>query len=309
MNTSRPLVSIIVPIYGTQDYIAQCARSLMAQTWPHIQYIFVDDGSPDRAVEVLEGVLADYPERNVLIHRQSNVGLPKARAAGLALAEGEYIMHLDSDDWIEPDAVEKLVNKALETGADLVYHDFWKEYSYRSKLDVEREYSARTRLTYMRRLYRDKAYGYLWNKFARRRLYEDMFIPSYNMHEDVVMATQMLYKAGSLVHLNVPLVHYRRNNPSASTLVAKKKRRGQMARNYLDFYEFYRDRLPGSPVEPVLSDLILRAAWVAYTLDRDLFRERPYLLEMARHLPFIPFHRIPLVSQCVLKVATNVFLR
>ena len=144
--------------------------------------------------------------------------------------------------------------------------------------------------------------GYLWNKCARRSLYDGVFFPRYNMHEDVVVATQLLFKAKSLAQLSVPLVHYRRDNPSASTRVSKARRRGQMARNYLDLYEYYRENLPASPVAPVLNDLILRAAYVGYSLDRSLFDERPYLKELARRLPFMPFHRVLLLEQLCLKL-------
>lgn len=300
MNT--PLVSVIVPFYGVEKYIAACADSILSQTYRNIEFIFVNDGTKDKSEEVLRETLAKYPDRNTRIVVQENAGLPRARAAGLGYASGKYIMHLDSDDWIEPDAVELLVAKAESTGADLVYHDFWKEYSNRSKLDRERLYTTSDKVTYMRRLYRDRAYGYLWNKFALRELYTDVFVPRYNMHEDIVVATQLIFKAQHIERLPVPLVHYRRTNPGASTKVATKKRRGQSARNFLDLYEHYSGSIEGSPVEPVADDIILRAAWVAFSLDRELFAERPYLKEKAKHLPFIPGHRVLLLEQLILKL-------
>lgn len=293
-------ISVIVPVYGVEAYIGRCAESLMAQTWPDTEFIFVDDGSPDRSVDVLQTVLDQYPDRNVHIVRKPNGGLPQARLSGLLVATGDYIVHLDSDDWLEPDALQSLAQKALESGADLIYYDFWKEYGSRRKLDAERTYTAATKQVYMRRLYRDGAYGYLWNKMARRSLYEGLFFPRYNMHEDIVVATQLLYKAGSVAQLSKPLVHYRRDNPSASTRVGKKQRRGQMARNYLDLYEYYRSN--PEPIAPVVNDLLLRAAWVGYSLDRDLFAERPYLKEAARRLPLMPFHRVLLIQQLILKL-------
>ena len=293
-------ISVIVPVYGVEAYIGRCAESLMAQTWPDTEFIFVDDGSPDRSVDVLQAVLDQYPDRNVHIVRTPNGGLPQARLSGLLVATGDYIVHLDSDDWLEPDALQSLAQKALESGADLIYYDFWKEYGSRRKLDAERTYTAATKQVYMRRLYRDGAYGYLWNKMARRSLYEGLFFPRYNMHEDIVVATQLLYKAGSVAQLSKPLVHYRRDNPSASTRVGKKQRRGQMARNYLDLYEYYRSN--PEPIAPVVNDLLLRAAWVGYSLDRDLFAERPYLKEAARRLPLMPFHRVLLIQQLILKL-------
>ncbi|MBQ6912238.1 MAG: glycosyltransferase family 2 protein [Bacteroidales bacterium] len=298
----EPLISVVVPIYGVEAYIGECARSLLAQPSDNVEFIFVNDGTRDRSMEVLSQVLDACPGRAVKIINQANAGLPQARMAGIRAAEGEYIMHLDADDWLEAGALERLCTEARTTGADLIYYDFWKEYGTRSKLDRERDFTPAGKTGWMRRLYRDGAYGYVWCKMARKSLYEGIFVPRHTMHEDVVFSTQLIFRAASFVHLRQPLVHYRRNNPSASTRVARKIRRGQMARNYLDLYEHYRDSLAGSPVEPVLNDLLLRAAYVGFSLDRDLFRERPYLKEMARHLPLMPFHRVLLAEQLILKL-------
>lgn len=299
---NAPFISLIVPIYGVEAYIEQCALSLMMQTAQDVEFIFVNDGTPDRSVEVLENVLKRFPERRVLLINQANAGLPRARMAGLNQARGTYIMHLDSDDWLEPKAVERLSAKARESGADLIYYDFWKEYGNRSKLDHERAFTPENKTDWMRRLYRDGAYGYVWCKMVRRELYDGIFTPSYTMHEDVVFSTQLIFRARTIAQLSVPLVHYRRNNPSASTRSRKAVRRGQMARNYLDMYEFYRNQPDSVPTEIVENDLFLRAAYVGFSLDRALFAERPYLKEMARRLPLMPFHRVLLLQQLFMKI-------
>lgn len=300
--SEKPLVSVIVPIYGVEAYIGRCAESLMAQTYPAIQFIFVNDGTEDRSMEVLAGVLKQYPQRNVSIINKANAGLPQARATGLAAAEGEYILHVDSDDWVEPDLVERVVEKAMETGADLVYFDFWKDFPKYRKRDSERHYDTADKELFMRRLYNYQAYGYVWCKFARKSLYDQLFFPVFNMHEDIVISTQLLFRARHLEQLSVPLLHYRQGNNSSITHASRVKRRVQSANNMLDLYEHYRDCLAGSPVEPVLDDLVLRSSWVAFSLCKDLFRERPYLKGMARRLPLMPGRRVNLLQQLILKV-------
>ena len=117
------LVSVLVPVYGVEKYIAECAGSLFSQTWQNIEYVFVDDCSPDRSIEVLRQVIAEYPhrERQVRIVRQDrNRGLGAARNRAVEESSGEYLMHVDSDDRITPNAVEKLVAAAMETSADIV---------------------------------------------------------------------------------------------------------------------------------------------------------------------------------------------
>ena len=272
----QPLVSVIVPVYGVEEYIGQCARSILAQTYPHLECIFVNDGTPDRSMEILSDVVKEFPERNVVVVNKENGGLPRARWSGLEVATGEYIMHVDSDDWLEPDAAARLVEEALRSDADLVYCDFWKEYGHRHKLDHERTYTVQDKACWMKRLYDNGAYGYVWCKFARRSLYQDMFVPRFNMHEDIVFSTQLIWRASRISQLSVPLIHYRRTNSSSATRVAKAKRRIQSARNILDLC------VNGGPeVAVVRKEIIRKAAWNAFRYDRSLFEEYPFLREEA----------------------------
>ncbi len=272
----QPLVSVIVPVYGVEEYIGQCARSILAQTYPHLECIFVNDGTPDRSMEILADVVKEFPERNVVVVNKENGGLPRARWSGLEVATGEYVMHVDSDDWLEPDAAARLVEEALRSDADLVYCDFWKEYGHRHKLDHERTYTVQDKARWMKRLYDNGAYGYVWCKFARRSLYQDMFVPRFNMHEDIVFSTQLIWRASRISQLSVPLIHYRRTNSSSATRVAKAKRRIQSARNILDLC------VNGGPeVAVVRKEIIRKAAWNAFRYDRSLFEEYPFLREEA----------------------------
>ena len=106
-------VSVVVPIYKVESFIARCIHSLLEQTLTDVEYIFVDDASPDGSIAVLRRVLADYPERSnhikVLTHAK-NKGLPAARNTGLAVAQGEYIFHCDSDDFVDSTMLEGKFN-------------------------------------------------------------------------------------------------------------------------------------------------------------------------------------------------------
>lgn len=267
-----PRVSLIVPIYGVEPYIEQCVRSVLAQTYDNVEFIFVNDGTKDASRDILSAVLKDFPSRDVRVVDKENAGLPMARKSGLDVATGDYVMHVDADDWIEPDAVEKLVDEALRTGADLVYCDFWKEYGKRSKLDHEKHYTEADKVRWMNRLYDNGAYGYVWCKFCKRSLYEDIFVPAYNMHEDIVFSTQLIWRASSIAQLSLPLIHYRRTNASSASRVARSRRRVQSARNILDLCA------NGGPEIPAVRRSIIRkAAWNAFRYDRSLFVEYPFL--------------------------------
>ena len=299
-----PLVSVIVPMYGVEDYIARCAESLFAQTYPNIEFLFVDDGGKDATVSVLHEVIRRRRPERVQVIRQENAGLPAARKTGLVAAGGAYVLHVDSDDWMEADAVEKLVRKALETDADMVVFDFWKEYAHRRKLDSEKESSVADTDLFRKRLYTYASYGYVWNKFCRRSLFEDVFVPRYAMHEDIVFSTQTLFKTRKAVHLKEGLYHYDRTNASSATRSSNVLRRGNSCRNMLDMLLHFRDRHP-SPVDGVEDEILLRAAWVGFTLDRRLFEEYPFLLVEASAVPVKRGRFVRIPQQLVLKLFLN----
>lgn len=117
--TEHPMiVSIVVPVYGTEDYLPACIDSLCKQTYFHIQIILVDDQSPDRCPEICDRY-AEQDSRIVVIH-QKNKGVSGARNTGLDHVKGEYVMFVDSDDELRPDAVEILLQDAKHHGADIV---------------------------------------------------------------------------------------------------------------------------------------------------------------------------------------------
>ena len=118
------MVSVIVPIYKIPEYLSCCIDSILAQTYPDFELILVDDGSPDDCGRICD----DYAKRDnrIKVVHKVNGGLTSARNAGLEVAKGEWIMHVDGDDWIEPDMIESLIEAAQITGADMVIGDFVK---------------------------------------------------------------------------------------------------------------------------------------------------------------------------------------
>lgn len=118
------MVSVIIPVYNVEKYLKQCIDSVLQQTYTDIQVILVDDGSSDGCGKICDTYRLADPRVEV-IHKQ-NGGLGYARNSGLALAKGEYVIFIDSDDWIEADHIERLVCAAEAAGADAVIHGFKK---------------------------------------------------------------------------------------------------------------------------------------------------------------------------------------
>ena len=294
-----PLVSIIVPVYGVEKYIERCARSLFAQTYPNVEFIFVDDGSPDRSVDILEKTMAEFPHRQVKLIRKSNEGQSYARRDAIKASHGDFLMFVDSDDWIEPQAVEKLL--AAAEGADIVCFGFWKEKGKTRKLDFEKDSSVANPTLFVKRLYTYRSYGYLCTKFFRRHTLEGVFFPRYSMHEDIVVSTQALQKASKITNLKEGLYHYDRTVSGASTRASKKLRRTLSARNMMDFYLAF-EGIDGAPTAIVSNELLLRAAWTALTLNRGLLEEYPMLARKAKAVPLTSGLFIGIPKQLIIKI-------
>ena len=294
-------ISVVVPVYGVEAYIANCANSLLSQSWKDTEFIFVNDGTPDRSMEVLQKVLENFPGKEVVIVNQENKGLPQARKAGILKATGDYIMHVDSDDWLAPGAVEKLARTALATDADVIHYYVKKvKADGRYHISVDKDYGDP--LVYAREIVRFHSHGFMCNKLMKRSLYKnEIYYPHFNMHEDMVLSCQLLAHAKTLVLIKEPLYNYRRDNPDSASRVKTSVRRGQSARNFMDLYEYWKGR-EDSPVKDYDADFILRSAWVAYKEDNTLFDERPYLKDTARSYGIRRDCALKLHRQIILKL-------
>lgn len=125
-----PLVSIIVPVYKTKEYLDQCVQSLRSQSYSNLEIILVDDGSPDECPALCDAYAAQ-DERIRVIHKE-NGGLSSAREAGIQNASGAYIMVVDSDDWIEPDTVASCIEVAQRDNVGCVMFGYTREYPGKS---------------------------------------------------------------------------------------------------------------------------------------------------------------------------------
>ena len=122
-------ISVIVPVYKVERFISRCVNSLFSQSMQdNIEFIFVDDASPDKSLALVEQCLKYYPKRKKqvrILHHIKNLGLPAARNTGLGIARGEYIYHCDSDDYLETDALEAMYVAATKYDADIVWSDWF----------------------------------------------------------------------------------------------------------------------------------------------------------------------------------------
>jgi len=216
-----PAVSILVPIYNVSNFIERCAHSLFRQTFENIEYVFVNDCTQDDSIEKLQKVIEQYPHRKEwvkIIHHEKNRGLAAARNTAIDNSTGKYIQHIDSDDWIEPDMIEQMYNKAETEQADIVVCDFIIE--KKNTKEYCRDFVPSKQEDYFFTAISCKGYGYLWNKFVSRRLYEIpecRSVEGLNVLEDRQVSTRLYFHAQKIVVINTCFYHYDKSNNNAIT--------------------------------------------------------------------------------------------
>ena len=306
-------LSIIVPVYKVEQYIEQCARSLFGQTYPNVEFIFVNDGTPDASMEILRRLIQSefsHLQSRIILVDQENTGLPAARKTGLSRASGDYVLFVDSDDWLELDAAAQLASCAERTGADLIFYKLIKEKKNKSVVRGDRDWTRRGgKMAFIKAMYTGKTYGYLVIKCFKRSLYveREIFFPPMGMLEDVYMATQLLYYSKSMYCLDKALYHYRRTNPLSISRQQRPMKRWGSSVNLYDLYLHFRACPENSPVRDVYGYIVYYTAWNAIWFKLPLFEKFPTLT--ADVLAIRPSYRnlLPLYKQ--LAVRFFIFLR
>lgn len=215
-----PKVSVIVPVYGVEKYIERCAKSLFEQTLDDIEFIFVDDCTPDKSIEILKNVLSEYTNRQLqtqIIRLDQNGGLPHARKVGLRLATGNYIIHCDSDDWVDTDMYRAMYEKAVETNADMVVCDF--VVTDGDSFNERKEACHTTNpMQFMENCLLRKDHWALWNKLFKREAYSRVVHPKDAMGEDMATTIQLVWNCKSLAYIPEPYYNYY-YNPNSITKI------------------------------------------------------------------------------------------
>lgn len=220
-----PKVSVIIPVYGVEKYIERCARSLFEQTLDDMEYLFIDDCTPDMSIDVLNSVLEEYPQRKsqVRIHRMDrNSGQAAVRTWGMKNATGDFIIHCDSDDWVDVDMYRQMYKAAVEEHADCVVCDYFVTDTKTEKIIKGSNFTDRYRM--ISDMLSDKIAGCLWNKLFSRRLYEqELTYPAGSMAEDVATSVQLLYYADKVSYIPSPFYYYYVNNGSITRMLSREK--------------------------------------------------------------------------------------
>lgn len=224
-------VSVIIPVYKAEKDIARCCHALFGQTLNCIEYIFVDDCTPDGSVAVIEKTLEEYPQRKPfvkILHQQKNSGVSACRQLGLDNATGDYIIHCDSDDWADTEMYEQLYKIALTEGAEVVCCDYRVEYGdHVADVVFPDAYIERPSFNI------SPIEGAVWNKLISRALINRCgarFYEGINLGEDFGFVTlcRVVSRKNAVVHKS--MYHYDQQNLNSITHNYTKERFLQVVR-------------------------------------------------------------------------------
>lgn len=289
-HSSQIILSIIVPIYNVEKYIAKCAISLSSQTCPpdKFEVIFVNDGTKDNSISILKGTINFIEHKNFYIIEKENGGLSSARNYGIQHAHGEYIWFIDSDDWIENNSIEVLI-KNMTANPDIIlmtqyYHntDNKQTFAYKHSsnkisngTDLFKESPPVCSVCYIcKRTY------LIENSF---KFLEGIY------HEDAELIPKLLYKATKVQTISVPLYHHYKREESITQTASPKRVYDLMTviKNNITFYQNHIKRQDKKWFAKILSAHIYAVLELSHRMNENIksdvnffFYENPILLNI-----------------------------
>jgi len=238
------LVSVIVPIYKVEKYLNKCVDSIMKQTYKNLEIILVDDGSPDNCGKICDEY-AQADERIKVIHKE-NGGLSDARNEGIKIANGDYIMFVDSDDYLSLDCVEHLYHTSIEHNADLVigsnkkFDDESGEIIWNTA-DSENKIEIMNRTDAMKDMFMNGCSA--WARLYKASVHKDIFFPYGEINEDEAIVLKILERCNTVVKTNKVIYNYRWRAESITSASFSPKKL-VWCKHCRDNYDFIKQNYP-----------------------------------------------------------------
>lgn len=241
-KSENPKVSIIIPAYNVEKYIGECLDSLINQTLEDIEIIVINDNSSDRTLSIISDYLTK-DSRIKLIDNKFNKGVSAARNEGLAIAKGEYIGFVDSDDWVATDFYERLYYAAKRFDSEIAVTNFVRCDKFRKskRLNYKKEELFINPSDKIRESFIPK-FNYIWNKIYKRDAMINLGVkfPEGKIFEDVIWLVQVVYALKGLVTVPDTYYFYRRNSGSIVTRRSSSATSDNIAA-YKELYNFMKN--------------------------------------------------------------------
>lgn len=256
-------VSILVPFYKVEKYVGRCVESLFTQTYKNIEYVFVNDCTPDRSAEVIQKYIDfyDIADKCKMITHNQNQGISVSRNDCLDNMTGDYFLFVDSDDYIDKDMVDLLVEAAIKEDADISGCGYIEEYADRSVEHPQKYTNDHTEM--MRAITLLTIKGVMWKLLVRSTIVtehkdEVRFIPDRNMVDDYLFCCQVFYYAQRFAGVDKCMYHwiqYNPNNYTHTTIFAVESQAAAIRKTE----EFYREK----GVYELIEDVLLQRKFIS----------------------------------------------
>ena len=259
----KPKVSILIPVYKAEKYISKCVQSVLGQIYDNIEMVIVDDASPDNSMAIVDNLIesngltptgTDNGLSIKIIHNERNLGIAATRNKLMDNATGDYILFVDSDDYIEFDAVESLVGVAEKTGCDIVKCGYFEVKGNNVRTVSQKPWKDKTDLL-KQHIKAWNSIEAMWQLLIKRSMIEKhqiRFAEGINASEDHLMMIKLYFYANSIADGEKPVYYYRIDNIQSVTHVNPKAFHDSMYKgmdNAIKFlkengaYETYRDEV------------------------------------------------------------------
>ncbi len=277
---NNPKISIIVPVYKAEAFLHRSIDSILAQSFTDFEVLLIDDGSPDESGAICDAY-AQMDSRIRVIH-QANQGVSAVRQRGIELAKGEFVIHIDSDDWVTPDMLESLYEKAMESNADMIICDFYCNYSDREEY-IKQQPTHLNHKAVLEDLLYNRLHGACWNKLVRLSLYGRYgvrFPKHLNYCEDYLTWAQLFQYPIIIAYHPKAYYHYDQcsNDNSLTRKYTISTFEAQM-----DFYHRLSVCIDNKLYKVVLCDIITRWAFEAFV--HNIFSASEYRSRFFRNIP------------------------
>ena len=247
------LLSVIVPVYNIEEYIERCLTSIIQQDFDDMEIIVVNDGSTDGSLKIVYEIATK--DQRIKIVDKANGGSSSARNAGLRIAQGKYVLHIDGDDWIEQGYLRDVCSLAEREDLDIVVTDFFMDWNY-EYIDYKREAWALPKKIFLAEEYIENffltSFPAVWNKIFKRSLYTDnnIWYPEHITNgEDLATTPRLIYYAKRIGRIERAYVHYVQRDNSITYSMKEKKKFEDLLKVKEFLQEFFDGKEPNCFIE------------------------------------------------------------
>lgn len=281
---NSPKISVIVAVYKAEKYIHRCVDSLLNQTFKDYEILLIDDGSPDSSGEICDEYA--HKDNSIRVFHKENGGVSSARQYGIDHAQGKYTIHADPDDWVEPNMLEKLYEKAEAGNADMVICDYYSNFGEKQIMRKQQP-TALDHQTVLHELFQ-QLHGSCWNKLVKRVCYSRYNITfpiEISFCEDLLVCVRLLKHDLKVAYLPMAFYHYTHD----SNQLTKKHSDASLERD-AQLYSLFEKEFDGNPPQYITDFFMVMKVKKMLIPVHPQYTSKEFQKEFQKYIPNIRRH-------------------